>query len=264
MFETIGIYLLLGAAVGTLAGLLGVGGGLIIVPVLVFMFRQQHIDASVIIHSAVGTSLATIFFTAISSVRAHHRRGAVRWRIFWQLAPGIAIGALLGAWLASGIPASLMRRAFAVFEWLVAIQMIIGLRPRPGAELPRWPVMFGVGGGIGMISSLAGIGGGSLTVPFLSWRRLPIQQAVATSSACALPIAIAGTAGFMAIGWSRPQLPADSLGYVYLPALFGIVVASVVFAPLGAELAHRLPAASLRRFFAIFLLVLGLYMFFVR
>lgn len=264
MFENVGIYLVLGAFVGVIAGLLGVGGGLIIVPVLVFVFRQQQVDASQMIHLAVGTSLATILFTAVSSVYAHHRRGAVRWGIFWQLAPGIAAGALLGSWLASGLSASVLRRAFAVFEWLVALQMLVGLRPRPGGAMPRWPVMFGVGGVIGAISSLAGIGGGSLTVPFLTWRRLRIQEAVATSSACAMPIAIAATTGFVAIGWSQPQLPPFSLGYVYLPACLGIAVASVICAPLGAALAHRLPAAVLRRFFAIFLISLGFYMFYAR
>lgn len=264
MLETIGTYLVLGAFVGTIAGLLGVGGGLIIVPVLVFVFRQQHIDATLMMHLAVGTSLATILFTAISSVRAHQRRGAVRWGIFWQLAPGIAVGALLGSWLASGLPAWLLRRGFAIFEWLVALQMLVGLRPRPGHAMPRWPVMFGAGGVIGVVSSLAGIGGGSLTVPFLSWCRVRIQEAVATSSACALPIAIAGTAGFVATGWSQPHLPAASLGYVYLPALVGIVLASVVFAPLGAMLAHRLPAVVLRRIFAMFLISLGFYMYFAQ
>ncbi|MEJ2361391.1 MAG: sulfite exporter TauE/SafE family protein [Gammaproteobacteria bacterium] len=261
MLETTGTYLLLGAFAGTVAGLLGVGGGLIIVPVLVYMFHRQHFSSPLIIHLAVGTSLATIVMTAISSVRAHHRRGAVRWAVFRQLVPGIVLGALLGSQLAEWMPASVLRRFFAIFEWLVALQLFIGLRPRASHDLPRLPAMLGVGGVIGTVSSLVGIGGGSLTVPFLVWSRLRIQEAIATSSACALPIAIAGAAGFVATGWNHAGLPAYSLGYVYLPAFLGIVVASVVFAPLGARLAHRLPAQALRRFFAIFLTMLGFYMY---
>jgi uncharacterized membrane protein YfcA len=261
MIENLPIYLLLGTFAGTIAGLLGVGGGLIIVPVLVYVFTRQHIDPEVMVHLAVGTSLATIVFTSISSVRAHHKRGAVHWDVFWKLAPGIVIGALLGSVVADWMPAHSLRRFFAVFEWLVAAQLLVGLRPKPGRGVPRLPGMFGVGGVIGGISSLVGIGGGTMTVPFLVWCNLRMQEAVATSSACALPIASAGAAGFMMTGWSSSQLPASSLGFVYLPAFVGIVLASILFAPVGAWLAHRLPANTLRQFFAIFLVLLGFYMF---
>lgn len=261
MTETFVIYLLLGAFAGTIAGLLGVGGGLIIVPVLVYLFTRQQLEPDVMVHLAIGTSLATIVFTAMSSVRAHHRRGAVHWDVFWKITPGIVLGALLGSVIAEWMPAQVLRRFFAIFEWLVAAQLLVGLRPRPGRKPPRFAGMAAVGGVIGCISSIVGIGGGSLTVPFLVWCNLRIQEAVATSSACALPIAIAGAAGFVMTGWGSPQLPAASLGYVYLPAFLGIVPASVLFAPVGAWLAHRLPAAALRQFFAIFLVVLGIYMF---
>lgn len=261
MFENFPIYLLLGAFAGTIAGLLGVGGGLIIVPVLVFVFTRFQLESEVIVHLAVGTSLATIVFTAISSVRAHHLRGAVQWQVFWKFAPGIVLGALLGSLVAEWMPAHVLRRFFAVFEWLVAVQMLIGLRPTPGRQVPGIPAMLGMGGLIGAISAVVGIGGGTLTVPFLVWCNLRIQEAVATSSACALPIAIAGTAGFVMTGWGNPQLPGYSLGYVYLPAFLGIILASMLFAPLGAWLAHRLPAKTLRNFFAIFLVILGFYMF---
>jgi uncharacterized membrane protein YfcA len=261
MIETIGVYLVLGAFAGTIAGLLGVGGGLIIVPVLVYVFSLQHFSPAVMVHLAVGTSLATIVFTSLSAVRAHHKRGAVHWDVVWKITPGIVVGALLGSVLAKWMPAASLRHFFAIFEWLVAAQLLVGFRPKPGRTLPQFPGMLGVGGLIGCISSLVGIGGGTLTVPFLAWCNLRIQEAVATSSACALPIAIAGTAGFIVTGWAQAQLPATSLGFVYLPAWLGIVLASVLFAPVGAWLAHRLPAHLLRRFFAIFLLVLGFYMF---
>ena len=159
MLENLPIYLLLGAFAGTIAGLLGVGGGLIIVPVLVFVFTRQHVDPAVIVHLAVGTSLATIVFTSISSVRAHHQRGAVHWDVFWKLAPGIVLGALLGSLIAEWMPAHVLRRFFAIFEWLVAAQMLFGFRPKPGRSLPRPAGLFGVGGLIGGISSIVGIGG---------------------------------------------------------------------------------------------------------
>jgi uncharacterized membrane protein YfcA len=261
MFENLPIYLLLGAFAGTIAGLLGVGGGLIIVPVLVYVFTRQHIDPSIMVHLAVGTSLATIVFTSISSVRAHHRRGAVRWDVFWKLTPGIVMGALLGSLVADWMPAHILRRFFAIFEWLVAMQMLFGFRPKPGRDLPATPGMLGVGGVIGGISSIVGIGGGTMTVPYLVWCNLRMQAAVATSSACSLPIAVAGAAGFVLTGWMSPGLPSLSLGFVYLPAFVGIILTSVLFAPVGAWLAHRLPANTLRIFFAIFLSVLGIYMF---
>jgi len=264
VITALGIYLILGAAAGIIAGLLGVGGGLVIVPVLVYLFGRQQIAPELVVHLAVGTSLATIVFTTISSVRAHHKRGAVHWDIFWRLTPGIVVGALLGAVLARWIPAAGLRRFFAVFEWLVAAQMLLALRPRAGRDLPRLPGLLAAGTLIGSISSLVGIGGGSLTVPFLAWSRLRMQEAVATSSACALPLAMAGSLGFIVTGWSASGLPDWSLGFVYLPAFVGIILASVVFAPLGASLAHRLPAASLRKFFAIFLVILGFYMYFPR
>lgn len=264
MLETLPVYLLLGAFAGTIAGLLGVGGGLIIVPVLVYVFTRQGVAPDLMVHLAVGTSLATIVFTSISSVRAHHRRGAVLWKVFWKLTPGIVVGALIGSLIAEWMPAPVLRRFFALFEWVVATQLLMGLRPMPSRTLPGWPGMFGVGGVIGCISSIVGIGGGTLTVPFLVWCNKRMQEAVATSSACGLPIAVAGAAGFVMTGWSHPHLPPQSLGFVYLPAFLGVVLASVLFAPLGAWLAHRLPADTLKRVFALFLYALGLYMFLSR
>lgn len=261
MLEALPLYLLLGALAGVLAGLLGVGGGLIIVPVLVYVFTRQQLDPAVLVHLAVGTSLATIVFTSLASVRAHQRRRAVHWAVFWQLAPGIVVGAFLGSLIAEWMPAPVLRRFFAGFEWLVATQLLLGFRPQAGRRLPGQPGLLGVGGVIGCVSAIVGIGGGTLTVPFLIWCNLRMQDAVATSSASGLPIAIAGAGGFILTGWAVPALPSASLGYVYLPAFLGIVLASVLFAPLGAWLAHRLPGRALQRVFAIFLYGLGLYMF---
>ena len=250
-------YLLCGTVAGVLAGLLGVGGGLVIVPVLSVLFAMQGFASDVMVHVAVGTSLATIVFTSLSSVRAHHKRRAVLWPVVWQLVPGIVIGALLGAAVANAMPTNILRTFFAVFEVLVAIQMFLSLRPQAERDLPaRWGMSL-AGSSIGLISSIVGIGGGTLTVPFLVWCRVTVHQAIGTSSACGLPIALGGTIGFIVMGWENPVLPASSSGYVYWPAWVGIVTASVVAAPAGASLAHRLPAKSLKKIFAIFLLVLA-------
>ncbi|MDH5179652.1 MAG: sulfite exporter TauE/SafE family protein [Gammaproteobacteria bacterium] len=254
------IYGVLGLFTGVVAGLLGVGGGLIIVPVLVMIFQQQGFNADIIVHLAVGTSLATIVFTSLSSVRAHHAHGAVLWPVFWRLTPGIVVGALLGAVAAELMSAAFLKRFFAVFELAVALQMWLGLRPDAARALPgRW-AMSGAGGVIGLVSAIVGIGGGTLTVPFLVWCNVTMQKAVATSSATGLPIAVAGATGFMLTGWGESSLPAQSSGFVYQPAFFGIVVTSVLSAPLGAWLAHKLPAKVLKKVFAIFIAILGLRM----
>lgn len=249
------LYLSLGASAGILAGLLGVGGGLVIVPVLAFIFAGR--DFHGVMHLAVSTSLATIVFTSLSSVRAHHRRGAVRWDVFARLTPGIVIGALTGAAIARSMPGDRLRLVFGIFELLVALQMALSLRPAAHRQLPGVAGMGTAGGVIGAVSAIVGVGGGTLTVPFLVWCNVPMRNAVATSAACGLPIALAGAVGFIWSGWAHAGLPPYSLGYVYLPALAAIVVASVLFAPLGARLAHALPAAALKRFFALFLAILG-------
>jgi len=261
MLETLLIYLAVGAIAGFIAGLFGVGGGLIIVPVLVYLFSQQGMHSEYLVHMAVGTSLATIIFTSISSVRAHHRRGAVLWPVVWRLATGIVVGALLGAAIADWMSSLVLRRFFAVFEWLVALQLLFGVKPPPARNLPASPGLFGVGNVIGAISAIVGIGGGTLTVPYLVWNNIDMRKAVATSSACGLPIAIAGATGFVLTGLRQAGLPDWSIGYLYLPALAGIVIASVLFAPLGARVAHWLDPARLKRLFGIFLLMLGTYMF---
>ncbi|GFM86630.1 UPF0721 transmembrane protein [Pseudomonas cichorii] len=251
------LYLALGACAGVLAGLFGVGGGIIIVPVLVLSFGLQGFDASVLTHLAVGTSLATIVFTSINSVRAHHSMGAVRWPIFAWLTVGILVGAGLGSLTASYIAGPYLQKIIGVFALLVALQMALDLRPKASRSVPGKPGLTAAGVVIGWASAIFGIGGGSLTVPFLTWRSVSMQQAVATSAACGFPIALASAISFMILGWHDPQLPPHSLGFVYLPALLGIAVTSMFFARFGARLAHKLPPRLLKRLFAALLLCVG-------
>lgn len=252
------IYLVLGACAGVLAGLFGVGGGMIIVPVLVYSFALQGFAPDVLTHMAVGTSLATIAFTSINSVRAHHKMGAVRWPFFGWLALGIVFGCVLGALTATALSGPVLQKVIGVFAICVAIQMAFELKPRAALSEPGKPALTIAGGVIGWASTIFGIGGGALTVPFLVWRSVPMQQAVATSAACGMPIALAGAISFMVAGWAGPQLPDWSLGYVYLPAMVGIAATSVFFAGYGARLAHRLSQRLLKRLFALLLVLVGI------
>ncbi|MDE3737205.1 MULTISPECIES: sulfite exporter TauE/SafE family protein [Pseudomonas] len=252
------LYLVLGACAGVLAGLFGVGGGMIIVPVLVFSFTAHGFDPGILTHLAVGTSLATIIFTSVNSVREHHRKGAVRWPVFAWMAVGILLGAGLGSLTAAGIQGPMLQKIIGIFAILVAMQMGLDLKPKASRDVPGKPGLTLAGLVIGWASAIFGIGGGSLTVPFLTWRSVPIQQAVATSAACGLPIAAASALSFMALGWNNANLPPYSLGFVYLPALVGIAVTSMFFARFGARLAHRLSPRLLKRLFALLLLAVGL------
>ncbi len=257
MLTTLLLYLALGAFAGVMAGMLGVGGGLIIVPVLAWIFGRQQVSDALIMHLAIGTSLASIVVTSISSVRAHHQRGAVLWPAFWRLTPGIVIGAWLGAAVADVLSSAALTKIFAVFVLMVSAQMAFGAKPAPQRELPAAAGMAVTGGVIGALSAIVGIGGGSLTVPFLIWCNIHMRQAVATSAACGLPIALAGALGFIVTGFNAADLPAWSLGYVYGPALIGVAFASMLTAPLGAKLAHTLPTDSLKKVFAVFLAAVG-------
>lgn len=258
--ENLVYFLVLGSFAGLVAGLLGVGGGLIIVPVLSWLFSQQNIDSSVVVHLAVGTSLATIIFTSISSVRAHHQHGAVQWPIFVSITPGIIIGALLGAAIARYMPTSVLSNFFAVFEILVAIQMAFAIKPKASHNLPSMWIVALAGIVIGSISAIVGIGGGTMTVPYLVWCNVAMRKAVATSAAVGLPIAIAGATGFAIAGWDHPDIPVDNWGFIVPEAFIGIVIASVLFAPLGARIAHRISPVYLKRIFALFLFLLGIKM----
>jgi uncharacterized membrane protein YfcA len=251
------MYILVGAAAGVLAGLLGIGGGLVIVPMLVFCFVRQGIPDAVIMHLALGTSLASIMFTAVSSFWAHHKRGAVHWDVVRKIVIGIFSGTFIGTCIAAQLSTRFLKGFFVVFLYYVAVQMLTNKKPKATRQIPGSGAMFGVGNLIGVVSSLVGIGGGTLSVPFMMWCNMTIHHAIGTSAAIGFPIAIAGTIGYIFNGWSNQSLPAFSMGYVYLPALLGIVVTSVFTAPLGARLAHGLPVDRLKRVFAMLLLVVA-------
>lgn len=248
-----GLYALAGAVAGILAGLLGVGGGIVIVPVLLVLFTKQGLPPDFIMQMALGTSLASIMFTSVSSMRAHHRHGAVRWNIVLAIAPGIILGTLAGSYVASVLSTAFLKGFFVCFLYYVATQMFLNFKPKPTRAVPGRTGIFGVGGFIGLISALVGIGGGTLSVPFMTWCNVPLHQAVGTSAAIGFPIALAGTVGFVFNGLGRTGLPTETLGFIYLPALVGLVVMSMLTAPTGARIAHKLPVPQLKRAFAVFL-----------
>lgn len=263
MIDPILYYLLIGTIAGLLAGLLGVGGGLLIVPTLVFVFDAYGIAQTSATHIAIGTSLATIIFTSMSSILAHHRHDAVMWTVVRKLAPGLVMGAFIGAAIADFLSTHVLAKVFGVFELLIAAYMIRDAKPAPHRELPGFVGLFGTGNFIGTVSAIIGIGGGSLTVPFLVWCNQNIRKAVATSAACGLPIAVAGAVGFVAAGVNESGLPKGSTGYLYWPAFGGITVLSMLTAPFGAKLAHTLPTVILKKVFAVLLIGLGIRMLLV-
>jgi hypothetical protein len=261
--ETLLIYLLVGAAAGTIAGLFGVGGGLIIVPALVLVFAAQGIPAEILTHMAVATSLATIVITSLSSIRTHHLKGAVDWKTFTAMAPGILLGSWLGGVTAHLLPGAWLQFLIGFFAVAIAAKMWLdGLRhaqlPTDASKLPGKPQLAIAGAVIGWGSVIFGIGGGSLTVPFLSRCRVQMQRAIATSAACGLPIAIAGALSFAVQGWGEEGLPGWTSGYIYWPAFLGIALASAPFARVGASLAHRLSPQLLKNCFAGLLLIIGI------
>jgi len=253
-------FLALGAAVGFSAGLLGIGGGMLLVPFLTFLFTIKGVPGERVVHMAVATSLATIMFTSISSVRAHHQRGAVSWHIVKVLAPGILIGSWIGPWIGKQLNSAGLAMFFAVFVAISATQMLLDKKPAASRELPGPLGMFAAGGVIGILSGLVGAGGGFVSVPFMTWCNVKIHDAVATSAALGFPIALAGTLSNIYYGMNTPDLPPGSLGFVYLPALLIVSLASVLTAPLGARTAHSLPVKSLQKVFALSLFTLGGYM----
>jgi uncharacterized membrane protein YfcA len=249
-------YLALGAVAGFFAGLLGVGGGAIMVPVLALMFSAQGFPEAHLMHLALGTSMAAIVFTSISSLRAHHQHGAVIWSIVRAMAPGIVLGTVLAAQVAARVPTRPLAIFFAAFISYVAVQMILNVKPKPSRQLPGAWGMFGVGGAIGGISALVAIGGGSLSVPFMTWCNVKMHNAIGTSAALGLPIALAGTAGYMISGYGASGLPTGSVGFIYAPSLAATVATSVLVAPIGAKVAHSLPVATIKKVFAGVLILL--------
>lgn len=255
------IYLMIGAIAGFTAGLFGVGGGLIIVPILYVVFSHLQYDASVIMHLAIGTSLATIIVTSISSVSAHHKKGAVLWPVVKNLAPGLVLGSFFGAGLADLLPSYGLQLFIGVFALWVASKMFRGAKHPTDLTktLPSHFAQIGAGGGIGVASAIFGIGGGSLTVPYLNRYGVVMQQAVATSAACGLPIAIAGAAGFIWFGTQAAHQVPNTLGYIHLYAFLGISLMSFMTAKIGAKVAHLLSPERLKKCFAALLCSVGIY-----
>ena len=238
------MFLVIGCVVGFIAGLLGIGGGMTMIPLLTLIFSYEHFPADDILHIAVATSMATIVFTSIASVRAHNRHGAVLWPVFWKLAPGILIGSLAGPQIVSGMSTQLLSGVFGVFASYTATRLLRNKTPKASREMPGAFGLLLVGSAIGVLSSMVGAGGGFISVPFMTACNVRLPKAVATSAALGLPIAAAGT------GFRHPGLPPYTVGYIYLPALIAIVSASMLIAPIGVRLAHRWPVARLRKAFA--------------
>lgn len=260
MLFSLAVYLCCGAVAGVMAGLLGVGGGIVIVPMLVAIFPSQGVPPQYIQQFALGTSLASIMITSISSARAHNARGAVHWDIFRNITPGILLGTFVGGLVATHMPTLFLKIFFICFLLVVSAQMLSNYRPPASRNMPGFLGTSAVGAGIGMVSSFVGIGGGTLSVPFMSFCNVPLHDAVGTSAAIGFPIAVAGTLSYIVGGWGRPDLPPYTLGFVHLWALLGIAVASYLTAPLGARLSHALPTAKLKRGFAVFLIIVALKM----
>jgi uncharacterized membrane protein YfcA len=253
---------ILGLATGFLAGLLGIGGGMLMVPFLTIILTSKGYPSEYTVKMAVATSLATICFTSLSSVRAHHRRGAVLWPVARMLAPGILVGSLAGAQLAVALPGRVVSVLFAIFVAFSATQMFLDRKPKPSRTLPGPWGTFGVGGVIGMLSALVGAGGAFISVPFMTWCNVKIHEAVGTASALGFPIALAGTLGYILAGHDMPPMPPGSIGYLYLPGLVVISLASMTTAPLGARTAHRMDIRPLKKAFAAVLYLLAAYFLF--
>ena len=250
---------LLGVGAGFLAGLLGIGGAMIMVPFVTIVLAHRNFPAEYTVKMAVATSLATICFTSLSAMRAHHRRGAVLWKVMAQLAPGIIAGSLVGAQISAALPSKSLGVLFAIFIAFSATQMLMDRKPHASRTLPGPAGMFAAGGVIGVVSSIVGAGGAFITVPFLTWCNGKIHDAVGTASALGFPIALAGTAGYAWAGRDLPAMPPGSIGYVYVPALLAISAASVLVAPIGARIAHGMDIRPLRRVFAFVLYSLSAY-----
>jgi len=252
-----GLYLGVGALVGVMAGLLGIGGGIVIVPLLSVSFGVLGLSSDNLHHLALGTSLATIMFTSVASFRAHHAKGGVAWPVVRRVTAGIIVGTLAGSWVAAQLSTRFLKGFFVVFLYYVAVQLFLNFKPKAHRDLPGWFGCTLMGLVIGGISSLVGIGGGTMSVPFLLWCNVDMYVAIGTSAAIGFPIALAGAVGYLLNGVGVAGLPPYSLGFIYLPALVGIALASSLTAPYGVRLAHRLPVGTLKKSFAVFIVLMA-------
>ena len=254
------VYLGVGIFVGFFAGLLGIGGGSVMVPILSLTFASQGFSGDHLVHMALATSMATIIPGGIASAWTHHKHEAVNWRVVKQMLPGILLGTFSGAVIAHFSSTAFLKTFFVGFICFLAAQLLFDLKPKSRHALPGAAGMFAFGATMGVISSFAGIGGAILSISFLTWCNIRMHEAIGTAAAIGVPLAIAGTVGFVATGLFDKGLPPWSLGYVYMPAFAGIALTSFVIAPLGAKLAHRLPVAVQRRVFVVFLVALAVKM----
>ena len=258
--DTVIIFLVLGVVVGFFAGLLGIGGGGIMVPVLTAYFLYKNVPVDYVVHMALGTSMASIIVTSASSLYAHHNHQGILWNVVKSMVPGVLIGTFIATYVATHISSHALAIFFAMFMTYVSIQMFLNAQPKPTRTIPGKASLTSVGAGIGAVSAVVAIGGGSLTVPYLAWHNVHIKKAIGTSAAIGFPIAIAGTFGYLINGWSSSFKQDYLFGFIYLPAVLLISLMSYFTAPLGAKLAHRLPVSALKKVFAVFLLVLGIKM----
>lgn len=249
--------ILSGALAGFLAGLLGVGGGTIIVPIVLWLLHKQGVVSEYTQHIALGTSFAIMIFTTLSSAWAQHRKKSINWQIVKYLSPAVIIGGLLGSALSKYLPASFLKIFFVIFLYLIAIQMLLKLKPKPTRQLPQPAGLFGIGNVIGVLSSWVGIGGGSLSVPFMTYCNVPIHLATGTSAALAWTISVAGLMGYVYSGWHIQGLPEHTLGFVYLPVVVALSVCTVIFAPLGVKVSHQLSPDKLKMAMGILLFLIA-------
>jgi uncharacterized membrane protein YfcA len=262
LLSDIAMLLLCGTISGFLAGLLGIGGGMILVPFMILVFNHLNFDQGVIVHMAIASGMATILFTTTSAIWAHHKHGSINWSLVKSLSPGLVIGSLIGgSEIFEALNTSWLSLFFAVFIVYTSIQMIINKKPKPGRDLPGPLGLFSFGAFAGTLSSLLGAGGAFITVPFMLWCNVKPHEAMASSSGLGFPIAAAATIGYMYGSWNHPNLPPGSLGFVYVPAVACIVAVSVFTAPLGAKMARKLNVDQLKRIFGVMLFMLAAFMF---
>ena len=256
------IYLLMGLGVGVFAGMLGIGGGTMLVTLMVLAFNSQGVAPDRVLHLALGTAMATIIFTSIASFRAHHKHGAVRWDIVRTVAPGLVVGTIAGTIVADYLPTKYLAVVFVTFVYYSAVQMFVNVAPEPSRQLPGQGVMNSVATMVGAICSLVGAAGGIITIPLLARCNVPLRQAIGTSAAFGLPVAVTATVGYIWSGLGKDALPPHTLGYVFLPALAAVVIGTFVTVPVGARIAHRMPVPALKRVLGVVLCVLATKMLF--
>jgi uncharacterized membrane protein YfcA len=261
LLSDIAMLLLCGSISGFLAGLLGIGGGMILVPFMIVLFNHLGFSQSVIVHMAIATGMATILFTTSSAIWAHHKHNSIDWKLVAALSPGLVFGGLIGgSELFEVLKTSWLSLFFAIFIIYSSVQMLINKKPKPGRDLPGSLGLFSFGALAGTLASLVGAGGAIVTIPFMLWCNVKPHVAMASSSGLGFPIAAAATIGYMYGSWGDPNLPAGSLGFVYLPAVACIVVVSVFTAPFGAKLARKLNVTQLKRVFGVMLFFLAAFM----